>query len=135
MKKRNSLKYTNSRGLESVLAKQVAEQLMAHDALGAHARDEIGISESVSAQPVQAALSSAVTFTVGASTSIDGGVDCTRQPTYSFCRSVLSCFSRPSWRYCCACRRRVNYCRCHQSYFLGCACNGTNGRCRVECLV
>jgi len=54
------------RGLESVLAKQVAEQLMAHDALGAHARDEIGISEIVSAQPVQAAFSSAGTFTVGA---------------------------------------------------------------------
>jgi len=48
------------------LAKQVAEQLMAHDALGAHARDEIGISESVRAQPVQAAFSSAGTFTVGA---------------------------------------------------------------------
>jgi VIT1/CCC1 family predicted Fe2+/Mn2+ transporter len=54
------------RGLESALAKQVAEQLMAHDALGAHARDEIGISESVSAQPVQAAFYSAGTFTVGA---------------------------------------------------------------------
>jgi VIT1/CCC1 family predicted Fe2+/Mn2+ transporter len=54
------------RGLEPVLAKQVAEQLMAHDALGAHARDEIGISESASARPVQAAFSSAGTFTVGA---------------------------------------------------------------------
>lgn len=54
------------RGLESALARQVAEQLMAHDALGAHARDEIGISESVSAQPVQAAFSSAGTFIVGA---------------------------------------------------------------------
>jgi len=54
------------RGLETVLAEQVAEQLMAHDALGAHARDEIGISESVSAQPVQAAFSSAGTFIVGA---------------------------------------------------------------------
>ncbi|PFG08598.1 VIT1/CCC1 transporter family protein [Marinobacter sp. LV10MA510-1] len=54
------------RGLESALAKQVAEQLMAHDALGAHARDEIGISESARAQPVQAAFSSAGTFTVGA---------------------------------------------------------------------
>jgi len=54
------------RGLEPVLAKQVAEQLMAHDALGAHARDEIGISESVNTQPVQAAFSSAGTFTVGA---------------------------------------------------------------------
>ncbi|MCW8921111.1 MAG: VIT1/CCC1 transporter family protein, partial [Sedimenticola sp.] len=54
------------RGLDSGLAMQVAEQLMAHDALGAHARDEIGISESASAQPVQAALSSAGTFTIGA---------------------------------------------------------------------
>ncbi len=59
-------KIYEGRGLESVLAKQVAEQLMAHDALGAHARDEIGISESVSAQPTQAAFSSAGTFTVGA---------------------------------------------------------------------
>ena len=55
-----------SRGIEAGLAKQVAEQLMAHDALGAHARDEIGISESVTARPVQAAFSSAGTFTVGA---------------------------------------------------------------------
>jgi len=54
------------RGLEPALAMQVAEQLMEHDALGAHARDEIGISESVNAQPVQAAISSAGTFIVGA---------------------------------------------------------------------
>jgi VIT1/CCC1 family predicted Fe2+/Mn2+ transporter len=54
------------RGIENALAKQVAEQLMAHDALGAHARDEIGISESVRAQPVQAAFASAWTFTIGA---------------------------------------------------------------------
>jgi VIT1/CCC1 family predicted Fe2+/Mn2+ transporter len=59
-------KIYEDRGLEPVLAKQVAEQLMAHDALGAHARDEIGISEKVGAQPVQAAFSSAGTFTVGA---------------------------------------------------------------------
>jgi len=54
------------RGLEPALARQVAEGLMAHDALGAHARDEIGISERVSANPVQAAFYSAGTFTVGA---------------------------------------------------------------------
>jgi len=54
------------RGLESGLAGQVAEQLMAHDALGAHARDEIGILDSGVAQPVQAAFSSAGTFIVGA---------------------------------------------------------------------
>jgi VIT1/CCC1 family predicted Fe2+/Mn2+ transporter len=54
------------RGLEPGLAGQVAEQLMAHDALGAHARDEIGILDSGAARPVQAALSSAGTFIVGA---------------------------------------------------------------------
>ncbi len=54
------------RGLEPDLAKEVARQLMEHDALGAHARDEIGISEVASAQPFQAAWSSAASFTVGA---------------------------------------------------------------------
>lgn len=54
------------RGLDESLAKQVAQQLMEHDALGAHARDELGISESMSARPVQAALASAATFAVGA---------------------------------------------------------------------
>ena len=55
-----------ARGLEPALAQQVAEQLMAHDALGAHARDELGISETLAAQPVQAALASAASFAVGA---------------------------------------------------------------------
>jgi VIT1/CCC1 family predicted Fe2+/Mn2+ transporter len=54
------------RGLDPTLANQVAEQLMAKDALGAHARDELGISESITARPVQAAVTSAGTFTVGA---------------------------------------------------------------------
>ncbi len=54
------------RGLEPALAAQVATQLMAHDALGAHARDEIGISENGGARPIQAAFSSAGAFTVGA---------------------------------------------------------------------
>jgi VIT1/CCC1 family predicted Fe2+/Mn2+ transporter len=54
------------RGLDPLLAKQVAEQLMAHDALEAHARDELGISANFSARPVQAALASAATFSVGA---------------------------------------------------------------------
>jgi VIT1/CCC1 family predicted Fe2+/Mn2+ transporter len=54
------------RGLDPSLAKQVAEQLMAHDALGAHSRDELGISENLSARPVQAALASAGAFAVGA---------------------------------------------------------------------
>ncbi len=55
-----------TRGLEPALAKQVAQQLMAHDALGAHARDELGISEAFTARPVQAALASAGSFAAGA---------------------------------------------------------------------
>jgi vacuolar iron transporter family protein len=55
-----------ARGLDASLAKQVAQQLMAHDALGAHARDELGISETLSARPIQAALASAGSFAVGA---------------------------------------------------------------------
>lgn len=54
------------RGLSRELAKQVALELTAHDALGAHARDELGISVIVAANPVQAALASAATFAVGA---------------------------------------------------------------------
>jgi VIT1/CCC1 family predicted Fe2+/Mn2+ transporter len=54
------------RGLDPALAKQVADQLMAHDALGAHARDELGISETLRARPIQAALASAGSFAAGA---------------------------------------------------------------------
>src|SRR6476620_8341398 len=53
------------RGVELTLARKVAEQLMAKDALGAHARDELGISEVTTARPVQAALASAATFSAG----------------------------------------------------------------------
>ena len=54
------------RGLAQDLAYQVADQLMAHDALGAHARDELGISAALQARPVQAAFTSALTFATGA---------------------------------------------------------------------
>jgi vacuolar iron transporter family protein len=54
------------RGLDPQLAKQVAQQLMAKDALGAHARDELGISKTLRARPIQAALASAGSFAVGA---------------------------------------------------------------------
>ncbi len=54
------------RGVDSELAHQVSEQLMAKDALGAHARDELGLSEMSAARPVRAALTSAATFAVGA---------------------------------------------------------------------
>jgi len=55
-----------ARGLDPSLAKQVAQQLMVRDALGAHARDELGISETLRARPIQAALASAGSFAVGA---------------------------------------------------------------------
>ena len=55
-----------ARGLDPSLAKQVAQQLMAHDALGAHARDELGITETLRPRPLQAALASAASFAVGA---------------------------------------------------------------------
>jgi VIT1/CCC1 family predicted Fe2+/Mn2+ transporter len=54
------------RGLETSLARAVARQLMAKDALGAHARDELGLNEAMAARPLQAALASAATFSVGA---------------------------------------------------------------------
>jgi VIT1/CCC1 family predicted Fe2+/Mn2+ transporter len=54
------------RGLDPQLARQVADELMAHDALAAHARDELGISEVITARPIQAALASAASFSVGA---------------------------------------------------------------------
>ena len=54
------------RGLDPELARRVAEQLTAHDALTAHARDELGITEALAARPIQAALASAATFAVGA---------------------------------------------------------------------
>jgi vacuolar iron transporter family protein len=55
-----------ARGLDTATALTVAQQLMAHDALGAHARDELGITESLRARPIQAALSSAAAFAAGA---------------------------------------------------------------------
>lgn len=58
------------RGLDPALAAKVAAQLMAHDALGAHARDELGLSDTSSARPTQAALASAASFSVGAALPI-----------------------------------------------------------------
>jgi VIT1/CCC1 family predicted Fe2+/Mn2+ transporter len=54
-----------ARGVQRATGVAVADQMMAHDALGAHARDELGISETTSARPLQAAMASALTFTVG----------------------------------------------------------------------
>ena len=82
------------RGLDAALADQVATQLMEHDALGAHARDELGISETLSARPVQAALSSAASFIAGAALPLlvaldgaDGGSVRRRSPAARWCSS------------------------------------------------
>lgn len=58
------------RGLEAGLAQEVARQLMAHDALAAHAHDELGITESLKARPIQAAWASAASFTIGAAVPV-----------------------------------------------------------------
>ncbi len=77
------------RGLDESLALQVAEQLTAYDALGAHARDELGISEFTTARPTQAALTSAATFAVGASLPL-AATFLAPVPSISIVVSVLS---------------------------------------------
>ncbi len=66
------------RGLEPDLARRVAEQLTAHDALGAHARDELGLSKMTAARPVQAAVASALSFAVGAALPLSAVIFCPR---------------------------------------------------------
>jgi len=66
------------RGLEPRLARQVAEQLTMHDALGAHARDELGLTELVRARPLQAAFASALSFAAGAAPPLAAAVLCPR---------------------------------------------------------
>lgn len=63
-----------NRGVDKKTAMEVAKQLTAHDALGTHARDELGISDTISAQPVQAAFSSAVAFSIGAALPLAAAV-------------------------------------------------------------
>ena len=70
-----------SRGLDEPLARQVAEQLSAHDALGAHARDELGLTEVHAARPIQAAIASALAFAVGASLPLGVAMASPREST------------------------------------------------------
>src|SRR6267154_1151716 len=93
------------RGLDPSLAKQVAAQLMAHDALGAHARDELGISEPLRARPVQAALASAGSFGRGRNFP---GLPC--MPGFA----------------CCTRRRRKHAARRNTRYVLGSPSDGNN---------
>ena len=67
---KSSMRIYEARGVEPQTARIVADQMMAHDALSAHARDELGLSETMAARPLQAALASALTFTAGASTPL-----------------------------------------------------------------
>lgn len=67
------------RGLDHALATQVSHQLMAHDALGAHARDDIGISDVLSARPMQAAVTSSVSFALGGGVPLLAGILAPRQ--------------------------------------------------------
>jgi len=77
-----------ARGLDPALAKEVAAQLMAHDPVGAHARDELGISETLAARPVEAALASAATFALGAAMPLLGVLVA---PAWSLGRVVAGC--------------------------------------------
>ena len=72
------------RGLDHDLALRVADQLMAHDALGAHLRDELGISKDLAARPVQAAFASAASFASGALIPVTPGPSSTMRPTNSW---------------------------------------------------
>jgi len=69
------------RGLDEALAHQVAQQLSAHDALGAHARDELGLTETHAARPIQAALASAVAFAIGAALPLGVAIAAPRAST------------------------------------------------------
>ena len=118
--------YTN-RGLDVQTARKAAEQMMGHDALAAHARDELGISEATTARPLQAALASALTFTAGDSTV--GG---RRSRTSSAVdprggRRLASMLggSRRSW---CTGRRSSRRQVIAASDVLGCLGNGPDGR-------
>ena len=71
-----------SRGLDHELATQVSRQLMAHDALGAHARDDIGITDALSAKPLQAAFASSISFTLGGMVPLLGGVVAPREVAF-----------------------------------------------------
>ena len=122
--------YVN-RGLNIELAQQVADQLMAHDALAAHARDELGLSEIHTARPIQAAMASAATFAVGAAlaaahdpdqSGIDRDAHCGRELTR------VSCVDGGAG---CTDRRRRDCRRCGASDAVGRPGNG--GHCCNRC--
>ena len=118
------------RGLEPALAKQVAEQLMAHDALGAHARDELGISETLSARPIQAAFDLGRQLRRRRSHAAAGGCHRLRgEPDPRRLRNFTG-IPRDPGRVGCARGRRERDEGRNARHVLGRAGDGTDGRCR-----
>jgi vacuolar iron transporter family protein len=116
------------RGLDPALAQTVARELMAHDALGAHARDEIGLSDKLTAHPLQAAFSSAATFTLGAIVPILAAIlpSQTRAiPVVCVASACLPCRPGRNRRTCCGC---VGVDRRCTSGALGCLGDGSHCR-------
>jgi len=111
------------RGLDQALAKQVAEQLMAHDGLGAHVRDELGISRTLRARPIQAALASAGSFAAGAAMPLLVTVLSPETGVSISCPVRRSCFWR-CWGHRSTRRRRVDCRRRGTRHVLGCAGDG-----------
>jgi hypothetical protein len=115
-----------ARGLDPPLAKKVADQLMAHDALGAHARDELGISETLRARPIQAAMASAGSFawrshaSLGQCHNTDGGAD-------SPCLWNFTRIPRTSRRSGCTRGRRGRDSGSDTGNVLGCSRHGADG--------
>jgi VIT1/CCC1 family predicted Fe2+/Mn2+ transporter len=118
-----------ARGLDPSLAKQVADQLMAHDAIGAHARDELGITEALRARPIQAAFASALSFAVGAvmpllTTAFPGSEsDCPCPRNFTAVSRALGGAGGGRGRRGCGGRR-------HTRDVLGCAGHGADCGCR-----
>ena len=116
------------RGLDALLAQSVAQQLMAHDALSAQARDELGLSDELTARPLQAALSSAATFTVGAIVPILAAI----LPSQTWVFLWLGgrrLFVLPPWAQSLDVPGRVGMDRRGTSGVLGCVGNGRYRRC------
>ena len=121
------------RGLDPALAKQVAEQLMAHDALGAHARDELGISETLRARPIQAALASAGSFAVGAAMPLAGYCHGPGGGSDPSCVWNFTAVPRASGRVGCTRGRRRSDDGRNSRHVLGCARHGDHRRRRMRC--
>ena len=117
-----------ARGLDPSLANEVAQQLMAHDALGAHARDELGISKTLSARPIQAALASAGSFAVGAAMPLLVTAIAPKAGLIPLVSGTSLVFLALSRRVGCTRGRRGSDGGRNARHFLGCAGHGAHRR-------